>query len=377
MKAVARAIWSFIKRTDKLLLILCLLATALGALMLYSLTQGGLLKSGMTVLKRQLEFAALGVTCAVILSALDYRFLAKLWFLYVPPTLLMTLLTLTPLGVERAGQRAWLKIATGIQLQPSEFLKIAFILSFAFHLVKAGEHLNRFVNLLLLCLHGGLFIGAVMLQKDDGTALVYVAIFVAMLFAAGISWKYIAAVGLASPGILAILWFKVLEPYQKNRILSVINPELDTQGVSHQQLQSRIAIGSGQFQGKGLFGGSYVYVYEIENDFIFAHIGQTLGFLGCLITLLLLTGICVKLIASAWRSEDLLGRLICSGAFAMIFFHTAINVGMVVGILPVIGIPLPFISQGGTSVLSMYLAVGLCMSVHAHRPKPYTMFYRS
>lgn len=373
MKAVFGAIWRFVKRTDKLLLLLCIAASGLSVVLLYSLTANGFLDT-LSLCKTQLIASVLGIGCALVLSMFDYKLLTKLWFVHAPLTLIMVLLTFTPLGSSRAGDNAWLNVGI-TTIQPSEFLKISFILTFAYHLSKTGENINRIPNMLLLCLHGAVPCGLIALQGDAGTALVFAFMFVCMLFGAGISWKYIAAAVVAAPIAGAVLWFKILTNNQKDRILSVFNPASASKDIIRQQAQGRIALGSGQLSGKGLFGGSYSYVPEIYNDFIFAYIGQTLGFIGCVATVVLIAAICLKLIMTSCISKDPTGKYICIGVFALILFHSIVNIGMVLGVLPVIGIPLPLISSGGTSVLSMYLAIGLAMSVYARKPKAYTMFY--
>jgi rod shape determining protein RodA len=218
-----------------------------------------------------------------------------------------------------------------------------------------------------------------MKQGDDGSALVFISIFVIMLFAAGISWKYIIAAIIAVPVIGWLAWTKLMQPYQIKRIQILWDTGMQQEemlGIYMQQYLGKKALGSGRITGLGIFGSDkYTYVPEIDTDFIFAYIGMTLGFIGCIITVLVLSVICVKVLSVASGAKDSLGRLICVGVFAVFFSHSVINIGMDLGVLPVIGIPLPLISAGGTSVISLYAAVGLVMSVYFHRKTEEHMFY--
>lgn len=366
----------YLKKIDKFLLLSIILCSGLSVLLLYSIYYN---KVSYIVHPRdyQMQFAAsiLGIIILLVMPLFDYRKIAKLWFLYVPFAVVINFLTFTPLGIQVAGtdDKAWISLGF-TTLQPSEILKIAFILSFSYHLYKVGDKINQPSNLLLLILHGLGAIGIIVLQGDDGTAIVFAFIFVVMLFVAGLSWKYIITVLIASPVAVLILWNFLLSRMQKNRILAVLNPELDPVGAGNQQRQGKIALGSGQLTGKGLFGGHYSYVSEVHNDFIFSYLGQTLGFIGCIAFCALAVFICYKILSDAIASKDTLGKYICCGVFAMLFVHYIMNIGMVLGVMPVIGVPLPFISAGGTAVVFMYVAIGLVMSVYAHSEKTASIF---
>ena len=295
-------------------------------------------------------------------------------------SLILVLLLFTSLGrgVYGADDIGWLNLGF-IQFQPSELLKIAFIMTFATHLSKVGARLNEPLNMLLLLLHAGVPVLIIMKQGDDGSALVFISIFVAMLFAAGISWKYIAAAIVAVPAVVYFAWTRLMQPYQIKRIQILWDTELQQEemlGIYMQQYLGKKALGSGRITGLGVFGSDkYTYVPEIDTDFIFSYIGMTLGFVGCILTALMLGIICLKILSVAFSSKDTLGRLICVGVFAVFFSHSVINIGMDLGVMPVIGIPLPLISAGGTSVIALYAAIGLVMSVYFHRHKEEHMFY--
>ncbi len=379
MKKALTILYHYFKKLDKLLFIAGLISSALSVVLIYSIYKNGVSSSVYSsTYKTQIIAAALGVICAVILSLIDYNKLAKYWYVFAALGIGLVLLTFTPLGSVREGtaadDKAWLYFA-GTSVQPSEFLKIAFILSFSYHVSKVHDKINKPLNLLLLGIHGAIPIGLVSLQGDQGTAIVFAVIFAFILFVGGISWKLIAAAALASPIMAVIAWNFILLDHHKERIMVIFNPDLDPLGAGLQQRQGKIALGSGQLFGKGLFGGDYSYVVEVQNDFIFSYIGQALGFIGCLAVCTVLAFILIKLIINAINAKDDLGKYICVGVFAMIFIHSFLNIGMVLCVMPVIGIPLPFLSAGGSSVLSMYLAIGLALSVYAHSERKNPIFY--
>ena len=364
MRRVFQAIGGYIRTTDKFLWGYCLFASSLSLLLLFSIYYNGFIDRPRLVLVQVLA-TALGVAVAVVISLVDYHSIASLWKIHMPAAIVLTLLTFTPLGVQREGtdDRAWLNLGI-TTLQPSELLKLSFIFTFALHLSRVKDHINDVKTFLLLCLHGAIPIGLIVLQGDYGSALVFVFIFVLMMFVAGLSWKLIA-IGLAGSGVVAVLsWFFLLEEHHRNRFKIMFNPELDPMGAGFQQMQGRIALGSGQLFGRGLFSHNLLNIPEVYNDFIFAYIGQTLGFVGCIAVCVLLGLICFKVLMVARMSRDELGCYICVGVFATIFFQALVNIGMVLSVMPVIGITLPFLSSGGTSVVMMYISVGMVLSVY-------------
>ena len=224
---------------------------------------------------------------------------------------------------------------------------------------------------MLLCLHGALPTGLIMLQGDFGSALVFLFIFIVMIFTAGLSWKYILSGIAAAAAAAPLIWFFILPDYLQNRIKIAFHPELDPQGIGYHQMRGRLALGSGQIFGKGLFSDNLIWPPEVYNDFIFSYIGQTLGFIGCIAVALLLCVLCVKILLVSRMSRDPLGCYLCAGIFAIFIFQTVVNIGMVLCLLPVIGVTLPFISAGGTSVVTSYLAIGIVLSVYRQNKKKY------
>ncbi len=373
MKAIFRYIHQYFRKLDKQLIIAVLAVSAFGVVLLYSMSCADIID--ISYVNTQIKGIILGFGAAMILSSLDYHMYAKLWFLYVPITLGMVLLTFTSLGYQPPGtdDRAWIDLGF-MTIQPSEFLKLAFILSFGFHLSKVEENMNSIVNVGLLCLHGVIPVALIAKQGDDGTAIVFVFIFAAMLFAAGISWKYILAAVIAAPAVCWYAWNYLMQDHHRARFEVLFSEDPDPTIFYHQKV-GLIALGSGQLFGKGLFGGDYSYVPKVHNDFIFSYVGQTCGFIGSVALVAVLAYICLKIVADSRIAKDSLGRNICVGVFGMMFAHCIMNIGMVLAVMPVIGVPLPFMSAGGTAVLSMYIAIGLVMSVYSHSEKNYRVFY--
>jgi len=364
MKKIWNGIGEYMRATDGWLLLLWLSASALSVVFLWGLYNSGL--SYETKIISQLGAVAIGLVSALLISRFDYNDLLKLWKLYLPVCILLVLATFI-VGTARGGDRAWLVIPVGsrsISIQPSELLKISFITTFSLHISKVEGEINSLKNMLLLCLHGGIHILLIQLQ-DSGTAMIFAIIFFVMLFCAGISWKYVLAAVAALAAATPLLWFKILTEYQKMRILIVFNPELD-KDYYYQQLQSAIALGTGGIQGTGVFSGKHVAVPEVYNDFIFSFIGESSGFIGALGIFLLLIVIALKILYNSSRAKDTVGRFICIGMSAMITAQVFTNIGMCLGILPVIGVTLPLMSSGGSSVLSLYFGLGLVLSVYCH-----------
>lgn len=368
MKAIGTAILNYLKATDKVLILLSLAATGYGMLILAGVSQAYL--SGMRGLYVQIAGTVLGIICAVILSKFDYKLLGRLWKLHVPLAYALMLATFI-FGYGRAGASGdnlnWIALPFGASLQPSEFLKISFILSFAYHLDKVKENINQPLTLLGLCLHGAAPVLIIHFQGDDGMALVFIFIFAAMLFAAGISMKYVIAAAALAVVAIPVAWLKLLTYEQKMRFMAIFTPGIDPLGVEYQQNSALITLGSGRLSGIGLFSDSHRFVDEIQNDFIFAFVGESFGLIGSIAALCLIFGVAAKILFISRTCKDTLGQCICVGIFAMITSQAIINVGMCLKLLPVIGITLPFFSKGGSSILSIYLALGLALSVYMHR----------
>lgn len=378
MKRVFSAIKKYILATDKMLLLAVMLCSALSCVLLYSIAANGLIdKVDFSTYRTQMVASILGLACVIVLSVIDYNRIIRLWWLYAPTAIGLVLLTFTSLGYKRAGadDQAWLSIG-GFQLQPSELLKLAFILSFSYHLAKDEENMNKLTHMLLLCLHGLVPIALVALQGDYGTAIVFVFIFMAEILTAKIAVRYIAAAAVAIPVACVLAWNFLLSDMHKERILVLIHPGTDPLGLEWQQDLGLAALANGKIFGVGLLNAEkYVSVPEMHNDLIFAYAGQVWGLIGSLLILVLLTFICLRVLTNMMNSKNAQGRFICVGTFAMLFGHCFMNIGMVLKVMPVIGVPLPFMSAGGTAVVCMYVAIGIVNSTRCHNKRKYRLFY--
>lgn len=372
MKKILRIILNYLKQTDKWLWLFCLGLSCFSLVLLAGIAYSGMGESGYGKVATQGLALGLGVVMAIILSRFDYRNLTKLWKLHVPAAYMIVLATFF-IGTgtkERISDKSWLVLPGGLSLQPSELLKISFILAFAYHIHMVHNELNRPHNVLLLCLHGAIPVLLIHVQGDDGSALIFAMIFIAMIFAAGLSWKYI--IPALTAGILSVpfIWFYFLNDFQRQRFMALFDPRSNPQGIMYQQYNAKLAIGSGQIWGKGIFTTNHKYVPASSTDFIFSFIGESLGFVGCVAVVAAFIAICVKMVADAHKADDIQGRMICVGVLAMIASQAIINIGMCISVLPVIGITLPFLSSGGSSLVSTYLGVGIVLSVYMHTSKP-------
>lgn len=375
MKTVTKWLGGYFKKLDWILLAICAAITVFDIIIVNSLYESGYI--GESLLHTQIFAAFIGFFGAIIIGMIDYKLMAKYWFVYAPAALVLQLLLFTPLGFKRDDDLAWLDLGF-ISFQPAEILKIAYILTLAVHISKLGDKINSFPRLVPLCIHGFAPFLLVLVQGDAGTALVFLFIFLCMLFAAGISWKYILAAVIAVPAVLYVAWNYVMTNHHRERFLILFDEQLqeaEKLDIYMQQYQAKIAMGSGQLKGLGFGSDSETYVPEIYNDFIFSYIGMTLGFIGCMAVVIALAVLCLKLLSNASSAQDKLGKMICIGVFAMIAFHSIINIGVVLSVFPVIGITLPFLSTGGTSMIMMYVSIGPVLSIPTHKEKKRHMFY--
>lgn len=327
---------------------------------------------GMSKLKMQVFIFVVGIAVTFVIAFIDYRAIVdKLWFYMLVGSVLLLLATLV-LGESgqnmETANKSWLKIpGTGLMIQPSEFVKFTFICTFAKHLFTVRGQINKPLNVLLLMGHAALVLAPILLSGDLGVALIYMAIVAIMLFCAGLHPGYFVAVAVLIVLLFPFLWDH-LAPYQQERIIVGFNPELDPLDKGMQPLLSRTAIAAGGFFGNGVFGG---YHYEIlpasHTDFIYSTICEKFGFLGGAVVLLIFMVMVVRVFMIA-RSADRsdYGGLICAGIGGMLVVQILLNIGMCFAMLPVIGITLPLLSCGGSSMLATFLMLGLLHSVSAH-----------
>ena len=244
-------------------------------------------------------------------------------------------------------------------------MKISFIISFSMHLSKVQEHIREFKTVLLLCIHGGVHILLVLLQGDDGTALVFIAIFLSMLLISGVNLIYYILGFSSVCAAVPILWTHFMDEDKKARFLCILPPYVEKyiESAGWQQFEALKSIGSGQLTGSGYLQGANPNLFARNNDLIFIVAAEEFGFLGGLLLLVLIGLLVYELYRCARNSQDALGTYLCIGMMALIGFQSLINLGMNLRLLPVIGITLPFFSDGGSSVATLYLGIGLALSV--------------
>jgi rod shape determining protein RodA len=348
---------------------------ALGCLMIFSATRGRNPSDFDTsYLAKQLLFMAVGAALMVVTAAIDYRRYREVVPIAYGGIVLALLLVITGLGSTRKGTQAWFPIGP-FQLQPSELAKIVVVVAMASVIAQFESDLDlgRLVAVLGVV---GVPMGLILLQPDLGTALVFVAVAMGVLLVGGAKAKHIAAltaVGLV--GVVFVLHTGMLEDYQRCRLQSFLaqedrDPNDPCTKTAYNTDQAKIATGSGGVLGKGLFQGTQTrldLVPEQHTDFIFTAVGEELGFVGSATLLALLAVIAWRIWRTAQMARDPLGTLICVGVLSMFVFQVFENVGMTMGIMPVTGIPLPFMSYGGSSTLTEFIAIGLVLNVHMRR----------
>ncbi|MBQ3054556.1 MAG: rod shape-determining protein RodA [Oscillospiraceae bacterium] len=354
-----RALKEYFKQIDLFLLILSLIATGFGALLISSATKS---YGAESYLKIQLFATLFGLILFFLLSLIDLESLCRGWkVLYVVNLLLIASLIFFGTGAEDTGNKSWIRFG-GIGIQPAELGKILFILTLSGHIYSLKDDITRFSSLLLLCIHAILPIALIVVVSHDlGTALVYLAIFLILLFCSGIKLRWFVA-GLTVFAAAAPFLWTLLRPDQQMRIKVVFNPELDPLGRGYHAIQSKIALGAGGLLGRGLGNGTqtqYGYLPAKQTDFIFAVAGEELGLIGCLVIMILLTAIIIRCFIIANRSGDSPSSLVCVGVAGMFLFQTVENIGMCLGLMPIIGLTLPFFSYGGSSVLTVFWAIAL------------------
>jgi rod shape determining protein RodA len=338
----------------------------LGVLMVYSATRS---TQGTEFLAKQAMFVSIGVGVLAVATVVDYRRIRDLAPVLYGLCVLLLIGVISPLGATVNGSQSWFAIG-GFQIQPAEFTKLAVILLLAAVAERARGRMggNGVFTMLLLA---GIPLGLILLQPDVGSALVFIAIIGTLLLVSGASPRLLvglAVVGMV--GVIAVFQLDLIEDYQKDRLTQFASPGGDAAGTGYNVEQAKIAVASGGVTGTGLFKGTQTklrYVPEQQSDFIFTVVGEELGFMGCGTLLLLYALIAWRIWRAAQVAKDLLGTLVCVGVLAMLLFQVFENVGMTMGIMPITGIPLPFMSYGGSSTLTMFAAIGLVLNVHTRR----------
>ena len=355
--------------TDLILWLLTICATVYSCLIINSMQRAG----EYNFMKTQLMAVFAGYIGALIISVIDYEYITNLWW-FISLLGLGLLIIVFPLGirVEGTGDFSWIRLPGGITFQPSELVKILFILTFSKHLSYLSEknRITNFSSLIFLTIHAAVPMIIIHLQGDDGAVMIFAFMFTVMSFAAGVKARYFIIMITLLIASFPFLWFFIFDEYQQNRILALFDIDGSATSYGWQQYQGKVSIASGQLTGAGLYKGprvEYELVPEQENDFIFTVAGEELGFIGCVLIVLLLLFIILKIMSNSKKSRDSAGTYICFGVFTLIASQTILNLGMVLTFLPVVGVVLPFFSSGGTSAMCLYLGIGLVQSVYMHQ----------
>lgn len=373
MGRIVSHIWNRFRKGDMILLLLCLIATAFGCLILSSTTA---YMGQIRLLIIQIGAAVLGVLMFAIFSSIDAEFFSEHRQALVVFNVFL-LLMLIPFGTDNeTGNKSWLAFPfLPFDIQPAEICKITYILISASVMAAHQNRPSHVSSIVHLGFHLVLLVGLNMvLSSDAGVSLIFVFIFIGMAFAGGISllWFLIGAGGLVA--VAPILW-ATMDDYQKQRILVLIDPSLDPLGrdARYHTENSLKSLTGGGIAGQGLYEGHRTQqgaLFAQHTDFVFSSIGEELGFIGCIFTIILILLIIIRCVWVGNRSTDYLRKLICYGAASALMFQTIVNVGMCIGIMPVIGLTLPFISYGGSSLVTLYAMVGLVSGVYARPSAP-------
>lgn len=363
---------------DFVLIGAALLVSVVGVVMVYTATRGPLLAAGespTTYLKRQAVWVVLGMVGMVVMAVLDYRRLESIGMLFYGLSVFLLLAVMVP-GVGKAtqGSQRWFK-AGPLQIQPSEIAVLALILAVATYCSRRSEGL-AWRDVIRLLVMSAVPIALVMVQPDLGTAIIMSVVLLVMLAVAGLPNRILVMLLVGAVlVVLVALEAGILHHYQITRITSFLHqdthhPTAAQSAAIYNLQQAKTAIGSGGLTGTGLFHGAQInlgYVPEQSTDFIFSAVGEQLGFIGASAVLAVLALVCWRVLRAGQLSRDAFGRLLCAGIFTFIAFSTFQNASMAMGLMPITGIPLPFISYGGTAVVAFFLGVGVALSVYARR----------
>ncbi|HTR66012.1 MAG TPA: rod shape-determining protein RodA [Terriglobales bacterium] len=350
---------------DWTMLLIALLICAVGVLQIYSATRDTDYTSAWW---KQIVYVIGGLALMWVAMSIDYHS-ALHWVPLLYAGGVVSLLVTYFVGQKAYGSTRWIPLPYGIHLQVSEFVKLVIILLVARYLTDLRSDELEIREMLKLA---GLVLvptALVVKQPDLGTALTYLAVLVACSFLAGLRWKYVAAIAVVAVVVLPIS-VHFLSDYQKGRIESFLDPERDPQGKGYQLIQSQIAVGSGGMFGKGVTKGTQTQLRFLpvpHKDFIFSAFAEEHGFAGVAVMLSLFFVLLMRIVQNAQTAADRVGMYVCMGVAALLLFHILVNVGMVAGLMPVTGIPLPFMSFGGSSIWTFFMALGLVNNVRLRR----------
>ena len=363
----------FVRRADMYLLSLCCICTVFGLVIISSATASYDTPRYMLV---QIAAFFIGIGLYVLFSLIDVDIIADSWmFLFFFSVAFI--LVLIPFGQEGdTGNKAWLRFF-GIGIQPTEVVKIIFIVLMAKHIsyLKEYKNLNSIFSVLQLLVHFGILLGLIIvITRDIGSSLIFFAIFAVQLFMAGLRLYWFAIGGAGIAAVFPFFWTHFLNERYRQRILAPYDPSIDptNSDINWQANQSKIALASGQFSGTGLYNGTQTQseaLSQKQTDFIFAVAGEELGMIACVAIIILLLLIVIRCVQNGIRSNNTMSCLICIGMGTFLAFQAFINIGMCIGLTPVIGLTLPFFSYGGSSLFSTFAAMGIVSGIK-YRPTP-------
>jgi len=356
----------FLRNFDWFFFALVIAVCLLGLQNLYSAS----VQTGLFTFKRQVVWFVLGAFASFSVSLIDYRVLERYaHHLYV--LCMFFLLAVLFVGKEVAGSTSWISIGGAVSIQPSEFAKIAVVLALArFYGSDYEGGPYSLADLIKPMAAVGVPVGLILLQPDLGTSLMVLLISATIVLFMGVRIKSLLLLAVLIAGLCYPTWNYLLKDYQRERIMTFLDPSRDPLGAGYNAIQSKVAVGSGGLLGKGFMQGSQTqlrFIPEQQTDFAFSVIAEEWGFIGAAFTVVLYFLLILWSLDAASRARDKFSGVVCIGVAAMFFWHTVVNVGMVTGLLPVAGVPLLLFSYGGSSFLSAMIAVGLVLGVKVNR----------
>ena len=358
-----------LKNTEWIILIVSVTLAIIGLVALFSATQN----TELAEFKKQAQWLLISIPFLILAATIDYNVIVKF------STLAYIVLLILLIGVlftePISGARSWFKIGESFSFQPSELGKVITILFLAFLMnkmqLRGRDEINKIWKLLIILIMAAIPVALIIEEPDNGTAMAYIVAIVFMLFTSGIDKKYILlaliAIAVATPVI-----YNNLPEYALKRIQVFLNPEMDPRGAGYNIIQSKLAIGAGEIFGMGLLKGNQTqlgFLYPKTTDFIFSVIGEELGFIATGAITILYIVLVTKSIYVAKTAKDNIGSYIAIGIAGIFFFHMTENIGMTIGLLPITGVPLPFVSYGGSSLVTNFICIGLLLNISSKRQK--------
>lgn len=358
-----------LKELDYSMIIIAVAIMIFSSLNIYSATH---MKSGTTFLEKQLIWLVVGLVIIYITLIFDYIIIENYANIFYWFTIFLLILNDTIFKKIVNGAGSWMEIGP-VSFQPSEFAKIALIIILAKKLDDMEGEINNLRNFFTLVFYAAIPMALIIIQPDMGMTMVFFFIVLGMFFIIGLNGKVISGGIAGLTALVAIIWNSSIMPfYWKSRLTSFLHPEVDELNTGHQLVQSKIGIGSGGFLGKGFLKGTQVsggYIPEAYNDFIFSVVGEEWGFIGAVVLLIFYGVLIYKFIKTAKSSKDIFGCMVTIGITSFFMFSILQNIGMTIGILPITGITLPFMSYGGSSTLNNFFALGLILNINMRRKK--------